>query len=137
MHAFAAAQIQRLMVDECEITAATAGPGTLDETTLAVATTDPDVVYHGPCNIAAVGRRSQPGTWADAEVSAADVVVKVPAAEWIDVRAGAIVTVTSSNDPALTGLVLEVILVDLGTNRLSRQIMCRRRQARATTGGTP
>ncbi len=123
------------MVDCCEITAAPAGPGTLDETTLAVTHPAPDVLYQGPCQVQMA--KPRPGSHGEADVAQADVAVRLPAGTYLAPRPGATLTVTATADPDLQGVDLEVVGSDVGTGLLTRTVFCRRRVAFARPGGAP
>jgi hypothetical protein len=134
---FAADTIRRrFLCDSCVITPGPSGPGTLNETTLAVTHELVDDLYAGPCKIEPSAQiLIRPATFGQADIGQADLIVKLPAGESLGIRPGAIVTITASGDPELVDVTLDVLGVEVGTYGLTRRVHCRRRHATARTGG--
>lgn len=127
---------RRMLVDTCVVTAGPSGPGTLNESTLAVTRPAPAQLYGGPCKVERAGATEiRAVDFGGADVAQADLTVRLPVTATGSIRPGATVTVTTSADPALVDAALEVLGVEVGTMRLTRRLVCRRRVAATRTGG--
>lgn len=80
-------------------------------------------VYTGKCRVRPAGREGQTAEAGGRELFTFDYLVSVPFSV-AGVQEGHRVTVTSSPDPALVGVVLEVHKVDRGENITARRLSC-------------
>lgn len=82
-------------------------------------------VYSGPCRVRPGGSQSTATAGAGgAELFTFDYLVSIPFAE-TEVTEGHRVTVTSSPDPSLVDVVVEVQRVDRGEHITARRLFCR------------
>lgn len=106
----------------CTVRARSTG-GTTDPDTGAYTDTPGSTVYSGPCRVRPAGREASTAQAGGAEVFVYDYLVSIPFAE-ADVVEGYRLTIDSSPDPALVGVVLEVQKVDRGEHISARRLFC-------------
>lgn len=111
-----------LMTSTCTIRTKPTGT-TMDPVTGAVVATPGALVYSGPCRVRPAGREAQTTQAGGAEMFAFDYLVSVPFSVTA-VAEGQRLTVTSSPDPALVGVEVEVQKVDRGEHITARRLSC-------------
>jgi hypothetical protein len=114
------ARAESLMTSAC--TVFTPGAPITDPNTGEVTNTQ-TTVWFGPCRVRPAGRESQPQTIGGAESFVFDYLVSLPFAA-TSVIEGHRLTVTSSPDPALVGITVEIQKVDRGDNITARRLAC-------------
>lgn len=135
MHDYARRQIRdRMMTDSCQIVdIGTRARGTLNESTYEV-TFDPEVVvYDGVCLIEPVlAPRSERSDGQDLQVS--QYMVSIPA-ETAGVEIGMELRPTTTGDPSATDLVLVITRVLMGSDEMTRELVCQDRASMPSTAG--
>jgi hypothetical protein len=116
----ARARAESLMTSAC--TVFTPGAPITDPNTGEVTNTQ-TTVWFGPCRVRPAGRQSNPQTIGGAESFVFDYLVSLPFAA-TSVIEGHRLTVTSSPDPALVGITVEIQKVDRGDNITARRLAC-------------
>jgi len=118
----ARSRAQSLMTSACTIRAKSSG-STTDPATGAVIPIPGALVYAGPCRVRPAGREARETQAGGAEVFAFDYLITVPFSV-TTVAEGHRLTVTSSPDPALVGVEVEVQKVDRGEHITARRLSC-------------
>lgn len=119
----ARARAESLMTSTCTIRVKSSGR-TTDPTTGAVTDTPGATVYSGPCRVRpGATQASSTAEAGGAELFRFGYLVSIPFAE-ADVVEGHRVTIDSSPDQALVGVVVEVQKVDRGEHISARRLYC-------------
>lgn len=118
----ARARAESLMSSTCTVRAKSSD-GTTDPNTGAYTQTAGGTVYSGPCRVRPAGREAATSNAGGAELFVFDYLVSIPFAE-VDVAEGHRLTIDSSPDPALVGVVVEVQKVDRGEHISARRLSC-------------
>lgn len=116
---------ESMMESTCTVNVLLADPP-MDPDTGRVGLAVTEVVYSGKCRVRPTGTMPRVTTAGAAEVFAFDYVVSLPfdAAGTADVREGMTCIISSSPDPALVGLELQVQKVDRGEHITARRLSC-------------
>ena len=113
------------MSSTCTVRAKGDGDPVTDPTTGAVTYPDGEEHYSGPCRVRPANSRSTSTADAGgAVVFPFDYVISVPFAE-ADIVEGDVLTVDTSPDPSLVGVVVEVQKVDRGEHISARRLFCK------------